>query len=582
MGSVLARRCSFALASAITLLTLLMCSPQTFAQGGEPEYFAIRGARIVPVSGPPVENATVVMAHGIITAIGKDVAIPPDAWVIEGKGLTVYPGLFDSFTDVGIPSAPSGPGGGGEAGPRRPQPQEVSRGPEDRPATAPWRSGADEASLSDKRIESWRNAGFTTVVSAPKGGMFPGQASVLDLAGERASDMVVKTPVAIPISLVPGGGFGNFPGSLMGSLAYVHQVWIDTDWSAHALAAYEKDPRGQARPPYDRTEAVLAAAMTDHALVLIPANNTVQLRRALQLADLWSMDSWQMDFAIYGAQMAYEMADEIAAKKIPVLVDLKWPEADKDTDPDDPPSVRTLRFRDKAPSTPAALAKAGVPFAFYSGGIAAPKDILKAAKKSIDAGLAPDAALRALTLAPAQIYGVEDRLGSIETGKIANLVVTDGDLFDDKTKIKLVFVDGKRFEIHEPEKPKDAPKGSMAGKWKLAYTSPDGPEESTLDLDMASDGTLSGTTTSTRGTATILNGYLSSNKFSFTINIPIEGNPTDVVFTGTFDGNSLKGTIDVMGYSIDFTGVKPTEHAVASSKNRSQSNNESSASGGAL
>ncbi|MGB2642984.1 MAG: amidohydrolase family protein [Candidatus Acidiferrum sp.] len=582
MGSVLARRCSFALASAITLLTLLMCSPQTFAQGGEPEYFAIRGARIVPVSGPPVENATVVMAHGIITAIGKDVAIPPDAWVIEGKGLTVYPGLFDSFTDVGIPSAPSGPGGGGEAGPRRPQPQEVSRGPEDRPATAPWRSGADEASLSDKRIESWRNAGFTTVVSAPKGGMFPGQASVLDLAGERASDMVVKTPVAIPISLVPGGGFGNFPGSLMGSLAYVHQVWIDTDWSAHALAAYEKDPRGQARPPYDRTEAVLAAAMTDHALVLIPANNTVQLRRALQLADLWSMDSWQMDFAIYGAQMAYEMADEIGAKKVPVLVDLKWPEADKDTDPDDPPSVRTLRFRDKAPSTPAALAKAGVPFAFYSGGIAAPKDILKAAKKSIDAGLAPDAALRALTLAPAQIYGVEDRLGSIETGKIANLVVTDGDLFDDKTKIKLVFVDGKRFEIHEPEKPKDAPKGSMAGKWKLAYTSPDGPEESTLDLDMASDGTLSGTTTSTRGTATILNGYLSSNKFSFTINIPIEGNPTDVVFTGTFDGNSLKGTIDVMGYSIDFTGVKPTEHAVASSKNRSQSNNESSASGGAL
>ncbi|MGB7231223.1 MAG: amidohydrolase family protein [Candidatus Acidiferrum sp.] len=582
MGSVLARRCSFALASAITLLTLLMCSPQTFAQGGEPEYFAIRGARIVPVSGPPVENATVVMAHGIITAIGKDVAIPPDAWVIEGKGLTVYPGLFDSFTDVGIPSAPSGPGGGGEAGPRRPQPQEVSRGPEDRPATAPWRSGADEASLSDKRIESWRNAGFTTVVSAPKGGMFPGQASVLDLAGERASDMVVKTPVAIPISLVPGGGFGNFPGSLMGSLAYVHQVWIDTDWSAHALAAYEKDPRGQARPPYDRTEAVLAAAMTDHALVLIPANNTVQLRRALQLADLWSMDSWQMDFAIYGAQMAYEMADEIGAKKVPVLVDLKWPEADKDTDPDDPPSVRTLRFRDKAPSTPAALAKAGVPFAFYSGGIAAPKDILKAAKKSIDAGLAPDAALRALTLAPAQIYGVEDRLGSIETGKIANLVVTDGDLFDDKTKIKLVFVDGKRFEIHEPEKPKDAPKGSMAGKWKLAYTSPDGPEESTLDLDMASDGTLSGTTTSTRGTATILNGYLSSNKFSFTINIPIEGNPTDVVFTGTFDGNSLKGTIDVMGYSIEFTGVKPTEHAVASSKNRSQSNNESSASGGAL
>ncbi len=118
-------------------------------------------------------------------------------------------------------------------------------------------------------------------------------------------------------------------------------------------------------------------------------------------------------------------------------MDLKWPEADKDADPDDVPSLRTLRFRDRAPSSPAALAKAGVKFAFYSGGIAAPKDVLKAAKKSIDAGLNPDAALRAMTLSPAEIFGVADRLGSIENGKIANLIITDGDLFNEKTKIKM-------------------------------------------------------------------------------------------------------------------------------------------------
>ncbi|HKV24910.1 MAG TPA: amidohydrolase family protein [Candidatus Acidoferrum sp.] len=579
MRSVLARWCS--LAFVLTLLLSIAAVPRLMAQGGEPEYFAIRGARVVPVSGPPIDGATVVMAHGIITAVGPNVAIPPDALVIDGKGLTVYPGLVDSLTDVGIPPASPSPAG---AGPRRPQPQEVSRGPEDRPATTPWRSAADEASLSDKRIESWREAGFTTVVSAPVGGMFPGQASILDLAGDRARDMVVKTPVAIPVSLVPGGGFGNFPGSLMGALAYVHQVWIDTDWSAHALAAYEKNPRGHARPPYDRTEAVLAAAMTDHAIVLIPANNTVQLRRALQLADLWSMDSWQMDFAIYGAQMAYAMPDEIAAKKIPVLVNLKWPEAEKDTDPDDTPSLRTLEFRDKAPSTPAALAKAGVPFAFYSGGITSAKDILKAVKKSIDAGLAPDAALRALTLAPAKMYGVEDRMGSVETGKIANLVVTDGDLFDSKTKIKMVFVDGKRFEIHEPEKPKEPPKGDMSGKWKLAYTTPEGPEESTLDVQMSGDGSLSGTTSSTRGTANIISGHLAADKFSFTINLPIEGNPTDVLFSGTFDGSVLKGNIDVMGYSIEFTGAKSAPNAVGTdhSARLDPSDRDSFVPGGAL
>src|SRR5208282_343501 len=442
--SVLERLCLSALTFAITLFALLLTAPRMFAQGGEPQYFAIRGAKVVPVSGPPVENATIVMAHGVITAIGKDVAIPPDAWVIEGKGLTVYPGLFDSFTDVGLPSASAvpAPGGAGEGGGRRAAPTgEVSRGPEDRPSTTPWRSAADEVSLSDKRIESWRTAGFTTVVSAPKGGMFPGQAAVLDLGGERASDMVVKTPVAIPVSLQPGGGFGNFPGSLMGALAYVHQVWIDTDWTAHAQAAYEKNPKGVARPRYDRTETVLGEALEDHTLVLIPANNSVQLRRALELADVWQVDSWQMDCVIYGGQMAYEVAPEIAAQKIPVLVNLKWPEAEKDTDPDEKPSLRALRFRDKAPSSPAALAKAGVKFGFYSGGITAPKDILKAAKKSIDAGLAPDAALRALTLTPAEIFGVADRTGSIETGKIANLVVADGDLFAEKTKIKMVFVD---------------------------------------------------------------------------------------------------------------------------------------------
>jgi Amidohydrolase family len=586
MRSVLARRCLLALAFAVTLLALLAAAPQTRAQGGEPQYFAIRGAKIVPVSGPPVDGATIVMAHGVITAIGKDVTIPPDAWIIEGKGLTVYPGLFDAFTDVGLPSAPPPTGGAGEGGGggrRAAQTGEVSRGPEDRPGTTPWRSAADEVTLGDKRVETWRNGGFTTVVSAPKGGMFPGQASVLDLAGDRASEMVVKTPVAIPVSLQPSGGFGNFPGSLMGALAYVHQVWIDTDWSAQAQAIYEKNPHGVPRPRYDRTEAVLGQAIEDHTLVLIPANNSVQLRRALQLVDVWKLnDEDHVDGVIYGGQMAYEVAGEIAAKKVPVLVNLKWPEAEKDTDPDDKPSLRTLRFRDKAPSSPAELAKAGVPFAFYSGGITAPKDILKAAKKSIDAGLAPDAALRALTLTPAEIYRVADRLGSIENGKIANLVVTDGDLFEEKTKIKFVFVDGKRFEPREPEKPKDAPKGNLTGKWKLTYTTPEGPEESTLDVDMAADGTLSGTTTSKRGTASLISGYLSGDKFSYTINIPIEGNPTDVVFTGTFDGSTLKGNIDVMGYSIEFTGTKPTASAATNSAMRHQTaSNDSAVTGGA-
>lgn len=556
MRSSLILRCA-SVASASALFILFLAAPSLLAQGGEPRYFAIRGARVVPVSGPPLDDATVVVSRGIITAVGKDVAIPPEAWVIDGKGLIVYPGLVDSFTDVGIPAAPT-PAGGAEGGPRRPQ--EPSRGPQDRPNSTPWRSAADEVSLTDKRIETWRSAGFTTVISAPKGGFFPGQAAVLDLGGERPGDLVVKSPVAIPLSLQPTGGFGSgFPDSLMGVLAYVHQVWLDTDWSIKAQAIYEKSPRGVGRPRYDRTEAALADALEDHALVLIPANSSLQLRRALELVDRWNVNG-----VLYGAQMAYELAPEIGTKKLPILVNLKWPEAEKDADPEDKPSLRTLRFRDRAPSTPVALAKANVKFAFYSGGITAPKDMLKAAKKSIDAGLAPDAAIRALTLSPAEIFGVADRLGSIENGKIANLVVTDGDLFEEKTKVKIVFVDGGKYEPREPERPKDPPKGDITGKWKLSYTTPEGPEESTADLSMDKDGTISGTVASKRGTASVISGYLSADKFSFTINIVLDQGAADVTFSGTFDGTSLKGSISVLGLSLDFTGVKPTNNSFTS------------------
>jgi hypothetical protein len=162
---------------------------------------------------------------------------------------------------------------------------------------------------------------------------------------------------------------------------------------------------------------------------------------------------------------------------------------------------------------------------------------------------------------------VSDRLGSIEVGKIANLVVTDGDIFEEKTKIKVVFVDGRRFETHEPEKPKDPPKGDISVKWKLTFTTPDGAEEATADLSMDKDGIISGTVTSKRGTGSILRGYASGDKFNFVINLPINETPTDVAFSGTFDATSLKGSLSVPGFSTDFTGTKPgarTEHAAVS------------------
>jgi hypothetical protein len=418
-------------------------------EGGEPRYFAITNARIVPVSGPVINNGTVVIAKGLIQAVGANVAIPPEAWVIDGKGLTVYPGLIDAGTDLGLPK-PEESSTGGHAR-KSVVPSEIASGPEDRPGATPWRLAADELKIDDKRIATWRNAGFTSALSLPDGGVFPGQGSLINLAGERPGNFAVKPAAALSVSFKPIGGFFSFPGSPMGTIAYVRQVFIDADWVAQAQPVYDTNFTKFERLPYDRTELVINKSLRSNEIVLLPANSSVQILRALRLAE-----EWKISVVLLGAQQAYAVTDILALKKTPVLISLKWPERTKDADPEAEETLRDLRLRDLAPSTPGALAKAGVKFAFYSDGLAAPKDIFKNLRRALGAGLAADAALRAFTLDAAEILGLSDRLGSLEPGKIANVIVTDGDIFNEKTKVKHAFVDGRWFEVHE-EAPPDKP-----------------------------------------------------------------------------------------------------------------------------
>jgi imidazolonepropionase-like amidohydrolase len=547
----------------LLLAALALCAVGA-ARGEEPRYFAIRNARIVPVSGPEIRNGTVVIAKGLIVAVGENVIIPPEAWVIEGRGLTVYPGFINALSDLGLGgAAPAGPtGGGGGGGPGRGQMQAAptSMGPQDRPATTPWVNAADELKPDDKRLETWRNAGFTSALAIPMTGIFPGQGAVVNLAGDHTRDIVVAAPVAVMVTLRPVSGFGNFPDSLMGVFSYIRQVYMDVHWYGEAETIYTMHPEGLERPPYDRTEIVLGEALRADRPVLIPANTAQEVYRAVVLANRIGART-----VIYGGQQGYAAADQLAAAKMPVLLNLKWPERERDADPEAEETLRELRFRDRAPSSPAALQKAGVKFAFYMEGAGSPKDALKNAKKAIDAGLPADAALRAFTLNAAQILGVGDRMGSIEVGKIANLVVADGNLFNEKTKVKMTFVDGRRYEIHEPARPSEPPTIKLTGKWKLMVNAPQGAQEATADLTMTPDGSLTGSVTGvsgeimgSMGTISITDGWVSGNKFNFTVSLKVEGSPLDVTFSGTLEGEQMKGTASGGGVSADFTGVHPT------------------------
>jgi imidazolonepropionase-like amidohydrolase len=438
-------------------LAAALCLFAAYAWADTPSAVAIRNAKIVTVSGATIAKGTVVLRKGLIDAVGENVPVPADAWVVDGEGMTVYPGLIDSLSTVGIPgaapaAAAAGRGGGGrnqtQANPlaapaTAASAQPRSNGPQDRPQTTSWSVAADEISPADRRIETVRGAGVTTAVTFPTRGIFAGQGSIIDLAAaEKAGELIVESPVGQYISIGRGGfggGGGGFPGSLMGIIAYVRQIYIDADYYKMQKEAYAKNPRGMERPQYDRAlEGVL-----DSKRILLPANREVEIDRIIRLAaDL------KQPTIIYGAREAYR-PDAVALLKkagLPVLVSMKWPAPP--TGPDvhlEEESMRQLETYDQAPSAPALLQKAGVKFALYSDGIDTPRDLQRAVKKAMDAGLTREQALRALTLTPAEIYGVSDRLGSIEKGKIANLVVTRGDIFENNTKVELVFVDGRKY-----------------------------------------------------------------------------------------------------------------------------------------
>jgi hypothetical protein len=432
-----------------------------------PPVIAVRNARIVTVSGPTLAKGTVVVRNGLIDAVGENVPVPPEALVVDGEGMTVYPGLIDALSTVGIPGGvPATPNGGRGAGGRGATPtttttttttttpsglqsvavsattQPRSMGPEDRPQTTSWLQAADELQANDPRIGLIRGAGITTAVVFPTRGIFAGQGAAIDLVtADRPGPMIVEAPVGQYIAFGRGGFTpgGGFPGALMGMISYVRQVYLDAGHYKLVKEAYAKSPRGMERPQYDRAlEGILESKR-----VLLPANRLVEIDRMLRFAA-----ELKQPAIFYGMREAYrpEAAELLKKAGATVLISLKWPMPP--TGPDahlEDESLRQLQTYDQSPAAPAVLQKAGVKFAFYSDGVDAPRDLHRAVKKALEAGLTRDEALRAMTLVPAEIYGIGDRAGSIEKGKIGNLVVTRGDLFEPSTRVEMIIVDGKKY-----------------------------------------------------------------------------------------------------------------------------------------
>ncbi len=551
---------------ALLLGLLLLGGPAAAERPDPPPFYAIRDAAVTTGTGETLERATVLIADGLIEAVGRDLEIPADAWVLDGRGLRVYPGLIDALTHLGqVPSEEprSRPGGfgppgmpGGMPGASRPQ----VRGPEDRPQTTPWRSAADLLSEEDQRVEKWREAGFTAAVTAPEDGFFAGQAALIALGDDEPRERVLATPVAQRLNFSGSGsaGMAAFPGSLMGRLSYVKQVLSDARHYGREERLYRESPQGRRRPEYDRTLAPIRDAAEGGLPFLMPADLGREIDRALDIAGEYDLRP-----ILYGGRGAYERLERLRHRPVPVLVSLDWPEEERDRDPEAVTPLATLYHRRMAPATPQLLAAAGIPFAFTSDGLPTPAKAFESVRQAIAAGLSEAAALEALTVGPARIFGVDDRLGSIEAGKIANLVLATAAPWAEDVEIKAVFVDGRKYQLWEPAEPSEPPSSDVTGVWELTLHSPRGEREITAELEMSADGKVSGEMSSERGTRTVEKGRMSGDLLSFKTTQAMGERTMTASFSFTVTGETIEGTMSAGPMVMDLLGERTSKEVAA-------------------
>jgi hypothetical protein len=371
---------------------------------------------------------------------------------------------------------------------------------------------------------------------------------VIDLSGATPQAMIVKAPVAEHIGFTPVRG-GGYPNSLLGVFSSLRQMLLDAQHYAAEQATYAKNPRGMRRPEPDPSLEALQPVLTRQIPVVLAASSKREIERALDLAKEFNLRP-----IIAGGEEADLVAARLKAENVPVLLSLNFPRRPQASPDADPEPLRLLRARVEAPKLAAKLQQAGVKFAFEDGGLTNWTDFLANVGRSVEGGLTADQAVRALTLSPAEILGVSDRLGTIETGKVANLTVARGDLFSGR--VTQVFIDGVPMEVHPPA---TANGGSIAsGTWTLTVTLDEGEKPVTLALQQAGD-QLRGTIQGSLGSGQISNGSVGAGgEVQFSASVTMASGTEQARFSGTITGNVMRGTVAIVGHPQGtFIGTKP-------------------------
>src|SRR5829696_7691129 len=388
--------------------------------------FAIRNARIVTVSGPDIENGTVVIRDGKIEAVGANVSVPSGAQTIDGRGLSVYPGMIDAGTTMGLVEVPQGANGTvdlSEVGELNPNAKAIT-------AVNP-----HSAHIGVTRVE-----GITSILTAPTGGLISGQAALINLLGTAPKEMAVVPQAALVINYPRigggGGGFGGFqaPVNLSETLTanerqvdQIRKILRDAEAYGRAQDAYAKD-KSLPRPDRNVVLEPLVPYVRGERPVIFRADREAEIRGAMKFAE-----EMKLRPIILGGNDAWKVASLLKERNVPVILTGVFSLPGREDDP-----------YDALYENPAKLQQAGVRFCISTGD-AGPevRNLAQYAGMAAAFGLSKADAIKAVTLYPAQILNVADRLGSIQEGKMANLVVTDGDLLEIRSRIRYLLIDGR-------------------------------------------------------------------------------------------------------------------------------------------
>ncbi len=408
-------------------------------------FHALVGARVVTAPGQVLDGATIVIRNGLIQRVGRNMQPPAGARVWDLDGLTIYPGFIDAHADLGMDAVPEG----GDVGPTHWNPQ-----------VRAWFSTTMNLQDDADRRAALRSQGFGTALVVPKQGIFRGTASVVNLGDTGVRDRVLRPDLAQAMGFQRSFQLGGaYPNSPMGTIALMKQTFMDADWYVRAWGAYEASGRAFLPPETSAALAALEDAVRGDQPIVFETGSEEEYLRAHKLAAEYGVDAWYR-----GSGQEYRILDVLRGRTDPLIIPLSFPDAPNVNDPESALNASLADLRDwyLAPTSPAQLAGAGVRFAITSDGLSSLNEFLPNLRIAVARGLSTVDALAALTTTPAEWLGLENTHGTIQEGKVANLIVSEGDLFTEEATVRDVWVHGQAYGVTR------SPQIDPRGTWRIA------------------------------------------------------------------------------------------------------------------